>query len=103
MQPPPGHDPYNQFQQGPPMDPQKKILCGILGIVCGALGIHKFVLGYNTAGIIMVCVTLIAGFFTCGMSSAAMGIIGLIEGIIYLTKSDQEFHHMYVVNKKEWF
>jgi hypothetical protein len=32
-----------------------------------------------------------------------MGTIGLIEGIIYLTKSDAEFYNTYVANKKEWF
>ena len=52
--------------------------------------------GFNTAGIIM----LVMGIFTCGSIS---GIIGLIEGIIYLTKSDEEFYQTYAVQKKEWF
>ncbi|MEX0716039.1 MAG: hypothetical protein WD066_05605 [Planctomycetaceae bacterium] len=29
--------------------------------------------------------------------------IGLVEGIIYLTKSDEEFYQTYIVGKKEWF
>jgi hypothetical protein len=33
----------------------------------------------------------------------AMHIIGLIEGIIYLTKSDEEFVRIYVDGRKEWF
>jgi len=32
-----------------------------------------------------------------------MGIIGLIEGIIYLTKSDEEFVQTYIRNQKGWF
>ena len=32
----------------------KKVAAGILGILVGALGIHKFVLGYQLAGIIML-------------------------------------------------
>lgn len=36
-------------------------------------------------------------------ASAAMWIIGLIEGIIYLTKSDEDFYQAYAVEKKEWF
>jgi hypothetical protein len=32
-----------------------------------------------------------------------MGPIGLIEGILYLTKSDEEFYRTYVLGKKEWF
>ncbi|MEM9769040.1 MAG: TM2 domain-containing protein [Cyanobacteria bacterium P01_D01_bin.71] len=78
---------------------EKKIIAGILGILLGALGIHKFVLGYNTEGVIMLVVTLV----TCGFGGAVMGIIGLIEGIIYLTKSDAEFEATYVHSKRGWF
>ncbi|MCS6782816.1 MAG: hypothetical protein RMI89_04305 [Gloeomargarita sp. SKYBB_i_bin120] len=42
------------------------------------------------------------GLLTCGLASAATGIIGLIEGIIYLTKSDEEFVNTYILNKKGW-
>lgn len=73
----------------------KKLLAGILAIVIGSLGIHKFVLGYTKEGIIQIVLT----FVTCGLA----GLIGLIEGIIYLTKSDEEFYEMYQVNKKPWF
>lgn len=65
----------------------------------GGLGIHKFYLGYNTAGLIMLLVTVL----TCGAGGAVMGIIGLVEGIIYLTKSDDEFDRIYVEGQKEWF
>ncbi|WP_405351220.1 NINE protein [Nonlabens sp. Asnod3-H03] len=73
----------------------KRILAGVLGIFFGYLGIHKFVLGYNKEGIIL----LIAGVLTCG----GAGIIGIIEGIIYLTKSEEEFYQTYQLNKKPWF
>lgn len=76
---------------------QKKILAGILGIILGKLGIHKFILGYNTAGIITILITL-----TC-VGAPIMALIGLVEGIIYLTKSDEEFYNTYIANKKEWF
>ncbi len=81
----------------------KKLLAGILAIVLGALGIHKFILGYNKEGIIMLVVTVVLGFFTCGIGASLMGILGLIEGIIYLTKSDEEFYNTYQVGKKPWF
>jgi len=77
----------------------KKILAGVLGIVIGSLGIHKFVLGYTKAGLIMLLVTVL----TCGLGAIVMGVIGIVEGIMYLTKSDQQFYDTYVVNKKEWF
>lgn len=78
---------------------EKKIAAGICGILLGSLGVHKFVLGYNTEGIIMLLVTLLS----CFIASPVMGIIGLVEGIIYLTKSDDEFVATYVTGKKGWF
>ena len=77
----------------------KKIPAGILGIVLGSLGIHKFILGYTGEGIIMLAVTLL----TCGFGGMIMGVIGLIEGIIYLTKSDEDFVETYITNKRGWF
>ena len=81
----------------------KKILAGVLAILLGSLGIHKFILGYNKEGIIMLVVTLVVGAFTCGVGASLMGIVGLIEGIIYLTKSDEEFYNTYQVEDKPWF
>ena len=80
----------------------KKILAGIMGILFGAFGVHKFVLGYTAEGVIMLVVSVV-GFILCGVPTAVMAIIGLIEGIIYLTKSDDEFNATYVAGKKKWF
>lgn len=77
----------------------KKVVAGICGILLGSLGIHKFVLGYNTEGLIMLLVTLL----TCFIASPVMGIIGLVEGIMYLTKTDAEFYNTYMLGKKGWF
>lgn len=83
-------------QPVPPADVNsKKILCGVLGIVLGGLGVHRFLLEDVSGGIIRIVITVV----TCGIGS----IIGLIEGIIYLTKSDQEFYQTYMVEKKAWF
>jgi len=78
---------------------QKKIVAGVCGIVLGAFGIHKFILGMTTPGIIMLLVTVCS----CFIATPIMNIIGLIEGIIYLTKSDEEFYQTYAIEKKEWF
>jgi TM2 domain-containing membrane protein YozV len=77
----------------------KKMMAGILGILLGAWGIHKFVLGNTSAGVIMLCVSLL----TCGIGAMVMGPIGLIEGIMYLMKPDEEFYQTYMVEKKAWF
>ena len=34
---------------------------------------------------------------------AVLAVIGIIEGIIYLTKSDEEFVRTYVDSQKHWF
>jgi TM2 domain-containing membrane protein YozV len=81
----------------------KKILAGILGILLGAFGVHKFILGYNKEGIIMLAATIVLGVVTCGMFAWVVGVVGLIEGIIYLTKTDADFYNTYQVGKKPWF
>ena len=73
----------------------KKLVAGLLGIFLGAFGVHKFFLGYTKEGIIQLAATVV----TCGFA----GIVGLIEGILYLTKSDEEFVATYVVGRKGWF
>lgn len=81
------------MSQGAPQS--QRIVCGILGILLGAWGVHRFILGDVTGGIIRIAITLV----TCG----AGGLIGLIEGIIYLTKSDEQFIQEYQIGKKAWF
>jgi TM2 domain-containing membrane protein YozV len=77
----------------------KKMVAGILGILIGGLGIHKFYLGMTGAGLTMLLVTVL----TCGIGGMVMGIIGLVEGIMYLIKSDEDFYQTYVVEQKAWF
>ena len=78
-----------------PAGADKKVLAGVLGILLGGLGIHRFVLGDTTGGLIRIAITVV----TCGAGS----LIGLVEGIIYLTKSDEDFVQTYLVEGKKWF
>ncbi len=84
-----------------PAGAEKKIIVGICGILLGALGIHKFILGYHIAGLIMLGVSVIG--FVIFIGPLIMGLIGLIEGIVYLTMSDEDFCDIYIHNKKDWF
>jgi TM2 domain-containing membrane protein YozV len=86
---------WNNTNRQTPLQENKKIMAGVLALLIGSLGIHKFILGYTKEGIIQIVISV----FTCGIG----GIIPFIEGIIYLTKSDEEFYNMYQVNKKGWF
>jgi TM2 domain-containing membrane protein YozV len=76
-----------------------KIPAGIFGILLGPLGIHKFILGYVGAGLITLAVTVL----TCGLAWPLTHLIGLIEGIIYLCKTDDDFVRTYVDGRREWF
>jgi TM2 domain-containing membrane protein YozV len=80
-----------------------KVPAGVCGILLGSLGIHKFILGYHAAGAITLLITIVGGIVTCGLAAGVMHLIGLIEGIIYLCKPDEEFVRIYVDGRKEWF
>ena len=93
---PPQYATTSQVPQG-----KSKVAAGLLAIFLGGLGIHKFYLGYTTQGIILLLVTILGALLLVG--PLITGVISLIEGIIYLTKSDEDFYNIYVANKKEWF
>lgn len=108
---PPQQQPYYGYQQPyyqqphaqPMVTTKDHVAAGLLAIFLGAFGIHKFYLGYNTAGFIMLAVTIIGGVLTFTLASWVIWIIAIIEGILYLTKSQSEFEQIYVLNKREWF
>jgi TM2 domain-containing membrane protein YozV len=85
----------------------KKVLAGLLGIFLGGFGAHKFVLGYTREGLILLGVLLVSFPLMCviigGFTMYIPIIIGLIEGVIYITKSDEDFYNTYQVGKKPWF
>ena len=77
----------------------KRLLAGIMALLFGGLGIHKFLLGYNKEGFIMLALSIIS----FGYLFPVMVLVGWIEGIIYLTRSDLEFYRTYQLQKKAWF
>ena len=77
----------------------KKLAAGLTGIFLGAFGVHKFILGYTKPAVIMLVVSLL----TCGVGYFVFQVIGSIEGIIYLTKSNAEFEAEYLDGQKDWF
>lgn len=91
-----GQPPVQDWKQA---GADKKIVAGILGIILGAFGIHKFILGYQKEGMVMLLVSLLSCFTLAGI----MHVIGIVEGIMYLTKSDEEFVRTYVQGRRGWF
>lgn len=101
----------NEFKEGwnqtASSTDNKKILAGLLAIFLGYLGVHKFILGYNKEGFILLGATVGLSILSCFAIGFFFlwipGVIGLIEGIIYLTKTDAEFYQTYQVGRKPWF
>lgn len=80
---------------------KSKVAAGLLAIFLGCLGIHKFYLGYTMQGIILLLVTIFGALLLVGPLITA--VISFIEGIIYLTKSDEDFQRIYVTGQRGWF
>jgi TM2 domain-containing membrane protein YozV len=122
----PSQNPYQQPSYPPPSGGQfpggqlpgaeKKMVAGICGILLGGFGVHKFLLGYQQEGMYMLIGSLVGyvlaiviGALTCGIGTIliviplGISIVGLVEGIMYLTKSDQEFVATYIQGRKPWF
>lgn len=79
--------------------PKSKIAAGVLAILLGWLGIHKFYLGHAGKGILFIVVSLL----TFGFGMLVTIPVSIVEGVIYLTKSDVDFNRIYVQDKKGWF
>lgn len=82
QQPAPGYpQPQPGYGAQPAYPGQKsRMVAGLLGILVGGFGVHRFYLGYTSIGIVQIVVT----FVTCGIGA----IWGLIEGILILTKNE---------------
>ena len=76
---------------------KNRLVAAIFSFFGGALGIHKFYLGYTGVGIIYLVLTI-----------TIIGVLiswplAWLDGIIYLTKSDEDFNRTYVEGSKAWF
>lgn len=71
---------------------QKKTVTGILAIVLGVFGIHYFYIGKPVAGAISIGAFIV----TCGIT----WIVSLIQGIMILTMSDEDFRKRYLDTDK---
>ena len=77
-------------------DPTDRYVAAALAILLGYLGLHKFYYGATGSGIIMLLLSI-----TC-LGVSVTWPLAIIEGVIYLTKSPEEFHRLYRIEKKGW-
>ncbi len=82
--------PQGVFDAGP--SGKSRGLAGLFAILFGALGVHYFYIGKTTGGLVFLLVTLLS----CGILGAVVGLIALIQGIIFLTQTQEEFERKYV-------
>ena len=86
--------------------PKDKIAAALLAFFLGSFGVHGFYLGNKNMGMILLLITLasiplsciVVGFF----GFLVVGVIQVIQTILYLVADDYEFQQKYVVEKR-WF
>ncbi len=105
---------------------KSRMMAAFLAFLLGGLGAHKFYLGYTVPGLVYLLVQ-VCGFAFCsfaigdlselsliemstiiafmlyGLVSFALMGLAFIEGVIYLTRNDEEFEKTYVIGRKNWF
>lgn len=81
---PPTAQPLPPTPQAAAAAPKSKMVAALLGIFVGAFGVHRFYLGYNPIGIAQLVLGVL-GFVTCGITTLASAVWGLVEGIMILT------------------
>ena len=94
--PPYGNDHSGGYAYGndafSPSGPEGKSrgVAGLLAILIGALGVHYFYLGKVGGGLLTILLCIV----TCGL----WGVIPLIQGILMLCMTNEEFERKYVTN-----
>lgn len=71
----------SQQSQGADSVAKSKMAYLLLAIFLGEFGVHNFYAGYTNMGVIQLLVSLVGGMFTCGISSIAVWIWAIVEGI----------------------
>lgn len=86
-----------------PLASRDHVAAGLLALLLGAFGVHKFYLGYNAQGFTLLALTVIGGMFSFGLAAGVVWIVAIIEGIGYFAKSQSEFEQIYIYGRREWF
>ena len=81
----------------------RKMAAGLLAIFLGGLGLHKLLLGRIRAGLIMLLASVAGGAVSAGVLSVVVSVVGILEGLIYLTRTPEEFRATCLAGRREWF
>lgn len=66
----------------------KRVVCGVLAILVGGLGLQYFLIGKTAAGLINIALSLC----TCGLWS----LVNFVQGIMILCMSDADWRRKFV-------
>lgn len=91
-----------------PREAKNRTTAGLLAIFLGSLGIHKFYMGYTGPALAYLIICLFCLLFmifvpVLYLFVIILCIIAIIEGVIYLGKTDEDFNKTYVASRKNWF
>lgn len=88
------------FANGP--SGKSRGIAGLLAIFVGCLGIHYFYLNKPTPGVVCLIVSLLGGGLTCGSVAGVVAILTLVQGILMMTMSQEEFERKYVYTTNDF-
>ena len=83
-----------------------KTTAGLLALFLGAFGAHKLYMGHTGPALVYLLANTVGFMFTwifLFLPNFALLIFAVVEAVIYLTMTDENFEQTYVVGKKEWF
>lgn len=85
-----------------PAPMKSHVVAGVLAIFFGVFGIHKFYLGFTNEGFIMLGITIIGLLLSWGAAAFIVALMSVMEGLIYLIKTQKQFDLDYVYGSRKW-
>lgn len=86
----------------PVIGEKNRMVAGLLALFLGSLGVHKFYLGRTRAGLVMLAAWAL-GWMLFFVPTLVVWAISTVEAVIYMTRSDAQFHETYQLQGKDWF
>ena len=78
-----------------------RLVAALFALFLGTIGIHKFYIGENKAGLIMLLVAIFGLILV--VPTLIMAVIAFVEAINYFMTPDDEWHQRYVEGNRAWF
>jgi TM2 domain-containing membrane protein YozV len=83
-----------------------KTTAGLLALFLGAFGAHKLYMGRTGPALVYLLTNTVGVMFTwifLFLPNITLLIFAVVEAVIYLTMTDENFEQTYVSGKRNWF